>query len=457
MANIAPHNDLQVEISNRQILKIALPITLALLVPQVNFIANTVFLSGLGELELGSAGITGVFYLVFALIGNGLNSGLQSLIARRAGENRAEEIGRMFSQSIWIALLFAVGCILLTFLIAPWLLSQTLTIPEVQKESSSFLKIRIMGLPFLYLFQMGNAMLVGTNNSRYMKYGFIIEALLNIFLDYVLIYGHWGFPELGFNGAAVASVIAEATGMVIVFSIILYKKFHSRFALFNHLRFDKKLSGLLFRQSSPLVMQFILSVGAWLLFYILVENSGTGENKERPLAISNMMRNIFGLFGIFVWAFASTSNAMVSNIIGQGKKDNVLFLIGKIARLSFIFTASLCLVINLFPGIFLRIYGRDPGFIADAIPVLRVVSVALLLMSVSTVWLNGVTGTANTRINLAIEIVAITFYCIYVYLVLRVWHLSLEWAWASEFLYWTVLFTLSYIYLQSGRWKKKII
>lgn len=163
-------------------------------------------------------------------------------------------------------------------------------------------------------------MLVGTNNSRYMKYGFIIEALLNIFLDYVLIYGHWGFPELGFNGAAVASVIAEATGMVVVFSIIFYKNFHSRFSLFNHLRFDKKLSGLLFRQSSPLVMQFVLSVGAWLLFYILIENSGTGENKERPLAISNMMRNIFGLFGIFVWAFASTSNAMVSNIIGQGKK-----------------------------------------------------------------------------------------------------------------------------------------
>jgi Na+-driven multidrug efflux pump len=126
MANIAPHNDLQVEISNRQILKIALPITLALLVPQVNFIANTVFLSGLGELELGSAGITGVFYLVFALVGNGLNSGLQSLISRRAGENRPEEIGRMFSQSIWIALLFAVGCILLTFLIAPWCLSPTL-------------------------------------------------------------------------------------------------------------------------------------------------------------------------------------------------------------------------------------------------------------------------------------------------------------------------------------------
>ena len=86
MANNIPNTDLRVEISNKQILRIALPIALAMLVPQINFVANTVFLSGLGETELGVAGITGVYYLVFALVGNGLNSGLQALIARRAGE-----------------------------------------------------------------------------------------------------------------------------------------------------------------------------------------------------------------------------------------------------------------------------------------------------------------------------------------------------------------------------------
>lgn len=457
MANIAPNTDLRVEISNKQILKIALPISMALLIPQINFVANTVFLSGLGETELGAAGITGVYYLVFALIGNGLNSGLQSLIARRAGENRPEEIGRMFSQSIWIALLFAAGGMILTYLTAPAFFANALKSPTVQGEAGSFLRIRIFGLPFLYLFQMGNALLVGTNNSRYMKYAFMAEAGLNIFLDYVLIYGKWGFPNLGFNGAAIASVIAEAVGMVIVFGVILYKRFHIRFNLFDHLRFDKARSALIFRQSLPLVMQFVLSVGAWLLFYIQIENSGSGEFQERPLAISNTMRSIFSVFGVFVWAFASTSNAMVSNIIGQGKKDQVLGLIRKITKLSFGFTIALCLLINIFPLSFLAIYGRDGGFISEAVPVLRIVSLALILMSVATVWLNGVTGTANTKINLAIEIVAILLYSIYVYLVLRVWHLSLVWAWASEFLYWTVILVLSWIYLQSGRWKKKEI
>ncbi len=452
MASITPHTDLQVDITNRQILKIALPISLAMLVPQINFVTNNIFLSALGETELGTAGITGVFYLVFALVGNGLNSGLQGLIARRAGENRPEEIGKLFGQSIWIAMLFALAGILITYLFAPYFLSASLNSLTVEAEAKSFLKIRVLGLPFLYLFQLGNALLVGTNASRYMKYAFFIEATLNIFLDYVLINGRFGFPNLGFNGAAVASVIAEVVAVLVVFGIIIYKKMHLRFGLFKSLLFNKPLASLIFKQSSPLVMQFLLSILAWLLFYILIENKG-----ERPLAISNTMRNIFGLFGIFVWAFASTSNAMVSNIIGQGKKDKVEFLIKKIMLLSFGFTSLLCLLLNLFPDVFLSVFGRDNSFTAEAIPVIRIVSIGVLCMSVATVWLNAVTGTGNTKMNLFIEIIAITLYGIYIWLVLKVWNLSLVWAWGSELLYWVVLFTLSFLYIRSGKWKKKII
>jgi multidrug resistance protein, MATE family len=452
MATSIPHNDLQVEITNRQILKIALPICLAMLVPQVNFVTNNIFLSELGERELGAAGITGVFYLIFALVGNGLNSGLQSLIANRAGQNKPGEIGKFFGQAIWIAMLFAIAGMLITMFLAPAFLQQSLKSGQVRDEALSFLKIRVIGLPFLYLFQLGNAFLVGSNNSRYMKYAFIAEAGLNILLDYLLIFGHWGFPALGFNGAAIASVIAEVIAVIISYSIIYYKKFHLRFGLFSHLKFNSSLSGMVFRQSSPLVMQFLLSILAWLLFYILIENTG-----ERPLAISNTMRNIFGVFGIFVWSFASTSNAMVSNIIGQGRKDKVEYLIIKIMRLSFFFTLMACILLNFFPDIFISLFSDNNDFTHEAIPVIRMVSVGVLLMSISTVWLNGVTGTGNTRINLLIEIVAITLYSLYVWLVISKWNMGLVWAWGSELLYWSCLFTLSYLYIRSGKWKAKEI
>lgn len=446
------HSDLQVEITNRQILKIALPISLAMLVPQINFITNNVFLGQLGETELGSAGITGVFYLVFALVGNGLNSGLQGLISRRAGENRPEEIGKLFGQGVRLALVMAACCILFTLFVSPAFFRASIHSATVQDEAIAFMQIRIWGLPFLYLFQMGNAFLVGTLNSKYMKYAFATEACINIFFDYVLIKGRLGFPELGFNGAAVASLIAEVVAVVIIYSIIISKKFHIRFKLFAWFRYQAALTGLIFRQSAPLVMQWLLSVGAWLLFYILIENMG-----ERPLAISNTMRNLFGFFGIFTWAFASTANTMVSNIIGQNRKELVFGMIHKIMWLSLGFTCILCLLVNIFPTLIFSIYSNQSSFALEGIPVIRIVSVGLLFMSLATVWLNAVTGTGNTKVNLLIEIAAIAAYSVYVWLVIRVWKLGLVWAWGSELIYWITLLGFSYYYLRSGRWKDKRI
>jgi Na+-driven multidrug efflux pump len=283
-----------------------------------------------------------------------------------------------------------------------------------------------------------------------MKYGFWTQAGLNILLDYALIFGHFGLPEMGFNGAAVASIIAEFAGMVVVVGIILFKKYDVKFTLFRHLRFNAERAGLIFRQSLPLVAQWLISILAWLLFYIFIEHLG-----KRPLAISNTMRNIFGLFGIFVWAFASTTNAMVSNIIGQNKKEQVIHLVNKIARLSIGFTFILCAFINLVPQLFFSLYHLDKSFIGAAIPVLRMVTCGMMVMSFATVWLNAVTGTGNTRINLAIEIAAIILYTLYIYLALKYWNLGLLWGWASEALYWGSIFILSFTYIKKGNWRKK--
>jgi len=442
----------RVGVSNRQILGIAMPISLAILVPQINFITNNIFLGHLGEKSLAAAGITGVYYLIFAVIGNGLNNGLQALIARRAGEGRIEEIGKLFSQAVRIALMFATAGIALTWLAAPVVLKYTLHSESLRHQVIEFLKIRIWGLFFLYIYQLRNALLVGTNQSRYLIYGTLAEALANIVLDYGLIFGHFGLPAMGFNGAALASIIAEASGMVVVFAVIRAAGIGRKLSLNKMARFDSINARLVLVQSSPLIFQYAISIISWEFFYILIEHHG-----EQDLAISNAMRNIFGLFGIFTWAFASATNAMVSNIIGQGQKDKVIMLINKIVKLSICFSLTTAILLNCFPQIFLSLYGQEQPFIQAAIPVVRVVSSALVMMSFAMIWLNAVTGTGNTKVNLAIEIITIFFYCIYVYLVMGYWNLSIIYGWMSEWVYWSFTFILSFLYIRSGKWKMKTI
>jgi Na+-driven multidrug efflux pump len=169
------------------------------------------------------------------------------------------------------------------------------------------------------------------------------------------------------------------------------------------------------------------------------------------------MRNLFGFFGCFTWAFAATTNSMVSNVIGQGLIEEVMPLIKRIIFFSLGMSIIVFCLLNLFPTAFLSIYGQGPEFIAAAIPVLRVVSAAMLLMSVGVVWMNAVTGTGNSNMNLITESTAIVLYCVYTYLVLEVWNLPITVGWASEWLYWTTLFLPSYWYMRSGRWKQRKI
>lgn len=449
MESISATSDLRVEISNRQILRIALPISLAIFVPQINFITNNVFLGGLGESSLAAAAITGVTYLIFSVIGVGFNNALQALISRRAGENRIDEIGTLFGHSIRISLLLAAVGIFAIYFIMPMVLHSTLHSPVLVGQILGFLKIRIWGLPFLYVYQMVNALLVGTNQSKFLIIGATAETVSNIFFDYGLIYGKFGMPEIGFDGAAVASIIAEIVGMLVVLMVVYSKGVNKRFSLFSGFSLHRATVSLIFKQSYPLVLQYGASIMTWQFFYILVEHHG-----ERALAISNTMRNVFGLFGICTWAFAATTNTMVSNTIGQGRKDQVMLLMKKITVLSVTASLFFCLIVNLFPEFLLSIFGQPKEFMEDAKPVIRVVSSALILMSFGSVWLNGVTGTGNSKVNLAIELITLFFYSVYVYITLEVYHLPIYIGWMSEWVYWTCLFSMSFWYLKSGRWKK---
>jgi len=445
-------NSLQVDVTYRQILKIALPISVSILIPQINFVTNNIFVGGLGVQPLAVSGITGVFYLIFAVMGFGLNNGLQALISRRAGENRLSEIGGLFHQGILIALAFALLDIAIVYLIAPIIFKATLTNPVDAEMAVNFLYIRIWGLPFLYMFQIRNSLLVGVNQSRLIVYGTVVETIANIFFDYSFIYGHFGFPKMGFNGAAVASVISEVIAFLAVYMVIRWKRISAQLNIHTKIKFDPVNAKLVFTQSLPLILQFIISVGSWEFFYILIEHHGAQD-----LAISNIMRNIFGLFGCVTWSFASTTNMMVSNIIGQDLHHRVMELIVKIMKMSVGFAIFIFLILNISPAFFLKVYGQNDDFINAAIPVVRVVSGALIIMSMAVVWLNAVTGTGNTRINLMIEIIALVLYCIYSFIVLQKLFLPITWGWGAEWIYWSATLSCSFIYMKKGNWRQKKI
>ena len=454
MSNTGTHTDLQLSNSYRQIWKLAIPISFAIFIPQVNFLINTIFLGhySADPDAMAVGGITGVYYLIFAAIGYGLNNGLQTLIARRAGQDRPEEIGKLFTQGIWIGIGLSVLGIVLTYTVTPILFDRILQSDALSKKAIDFLQVRVWGLPLLYVYQLRNALLVGINQSRWLVIGTLMEAGTNVFFDYVLIFGNWGFPEWGFQGAAFASILAEAIGLITIYAVIRQRGIGREFSLFQTIRFDRTYARHILEVSAPLMFQTAISIVSWQYFFLLIEHHGA-----MALKVSNVMRNMFGLPGCITWAFAATTSTMVSNLIGQGRAEDVPILIRRILYMSMAATVTICLVLNIWPEMLLSLFGQDEAFMIAAIPVLRVVTVAMTLMSFCTIFLNAVTGSGNTRVTFKIEAGAIVGYCIYVYLVTDYFHLPILYSWMSEWLYWTSLFIPSWWYLRSGKWKNKEI
>jgi putative MATE family efflux protein len=441
---------LKVDTSIKGIILLTLPISLAKLIPELNYLFNAAFLGHLGSKELALAGITGVYYLIFSAIGYGLNNALLAIMSRRAGEENRNEIFSTLWHGLIVAILLASVFIVTTWAFVYPVMRWAGVESDGAKLAGNFLNVRIFGLLFLYSLQMQNAFLISLQQTRYLVVIAIVQSAVNLFLDYGLIFGHFGLPSMGFYGAAYASVISEFIGMITVMAIIFGLNLAKRFGIRANFNVRLKTLKLVFSQGFPLMSQLAISTASWWVFFILVSRNYTYEEQ----AVTQTMRNLFGLGGVFSWAFGSSANTILSNLIGQGRQEEIFKIIRKLTVIS---VSGMCIfvcILNIYPELFFNIFGQSSGFIASGIGPLRVVSIAMVMLCVGVIWLNAVVATGKTKVVFWIEFYGIVAYLVYVWYVIEIMKCHLSVAWMSEWVYWILLFALSYLYLKYGNWRK---
>jgi Na+-driven multidrug efflux pump len=147
----------------------------------------------------------------------------------------------------------------------------------------------------------------------------------------------------------------------------------------------------------------------------------------------------------------------VSNAIGEGNKDAIFPVIGKFNRLSSLISLLIIGATVFVPEMLIKIYTTDPNLIDGTIPVFYVVIFAILPMAVSINWFGAVSGTANTKTALGIEIITMTVYLTYVFTAVFIFRASLTVIWLSEYVYIITIGMLSYLYMKYGNWRDKVV
>lgn len=435
-----------------QIWRISLPIILSLIAQNIINVTDTAFLGRLGEIELGASAIGGLVYISIYMLGFGFATGVQILAGRRNGQQAFGEIGPVVMQGFYALLLFAAAFLLLFHLVLPGFLSGFVASEAVGQATGQFLSIRIWGIVPAFMNVNFRAFFVGTTQTRVLGYTSAVMAGCNVVLDYALIFGHFGLPAMGIEGAALASVISETAGTIFFFTYTLYFARPAHYNLFRDFRLRPKLIVLTLGLSVWVMLQNFASLGGWLIFFVIIEKTG-----ETNLAVSNIIRSIYLVLMIPVWGFATSVSTIVSNSMGSHGPAHVMGIIRKTARLSAGILTGVAILAALLPRYLLQVYTPDPELVQTGLPLVYLISGVMPLFAVSIAFFHGLTGTGNTRISMAIEILTILIY------LAATWYLAIAkeqplWVvWTTEYLYFVLLGGLSWLYLKTGHWKKKIL
>ena len=302
----------------KQIWTIAYPILISLIMEQLIGMTDTAFLGRVGEIELGASAIAGVYYLAIFMMAFGFSIGAQILIARRNGEGNYKEIGPIFYQGVYFLLVVAAILFTLSIVFSPHILKNIISSPHIYNAAESYIHWRVYGFFFSFVGVMFRAFFVGTTQTKTLTLNSIVMVLSNVVFNYILIFGKFGFPQLGIAGAAIGSSLSELVS-VIFFIIYTWKRIDCKKYALNILpKFRSQTLKRILNVSVWTMIQNFVSLSTWFMFFLFVEHLG-----ERSLAIANIIRNVSGIPFMIAMAFAATCGSLVSNLIGAGEQDCV--------------------------------------------------------------------------------------------------------------------------------------
>lgn len=437
---------------NKRIWEVSYPIFLGLLAQNVINVTDTAFLGRVGEVELGASAMGGLYYICIFTIAFGFSTGSQILIARRNGERDYRAVGPILTQGIGFLLVLAALLFGFSRLFAGTVMGWLISSEAIRQATTEFLDWRIYGFFFVFIGVMFRALFIGITRTKVLTLNALVMAVTNIVLDYLLIFGHGGFPQMGIRGAALASVIAEATSILFYVAYTYFTVDRAKYALERFRSFDFGLLRHVLSISIFTMLQYFVSLSTFFMLFIAVEHLG-----QRPLAIANIVRSIYVVLLIPISSLSMTTNTFVSNSIGAGHTDEVPAIIRRLTGWSALIMLLLLVTVCLFPRAILSVYTNEAALITASVPSIYVIAVALFISAAANIVFNGLTGTGNTKAALYIELVTLCFYAFFIYLFGIRLHQPVSVCFGAEIIYYTSLLLLSLWYLKYADWRKKAI
>ena len=381
----------------RAVMHMALPLIFSTGAWTVQAFIDRVFLTWYSPQALAAAAPSGMAnFTLFSLL-IGIASYVNTFVAQYHGAGRPERIGR----SVWQGIYFSLVALLIAVVI--WPLADDLFrffghAPEVQEMEVVYFRILLVGAPAVVISNAVSGLFSGLGKTWIIFWVNFAATMINIILDYLLIFGKMGLPRMGIAGAAWATVAAGFFPAIVLVVIMALPRYARRYGTLRSWRFDRALFRRLLHFGTPNGLQVFLEVLAFTIFLVIAGKIGTIE-----LAATTLAFNINNLAFAPMLGMMTAVSALVGQSLGRERPELAEKLTWSALHIcgAFYVTLGLCYVVvpQLFLWPFLR-NAQSAEFLEISrvgTNLLRFVAIYSIFDAMNMIFSAAIKGAGDTR------------------------------------------------------------
>ena len=376
----------------QRILNLALPVIAGMVSQNVLNLVDTAMVSRLPNSNAALAAVGyGGFALFFAQsIILGLSTGVQASAARRKGQGRLAETGHFLNAALLIILLVAPLLSVALYYLIPFLYAYISQDPEVIALGVPYLQIRTAGIIFVAMNFSFRGYWNAVDLTRLYMTTLISMHALNIALNYILIFGHFGAPAMGVRGAAYASIISLGFGTAIYFWLGM--RWARGYGFLQHLPGREDIKRLVQLSLPNGVQQMFFSAGFLALFWIIGQ-IGTAE-----VAAANVLMNLMLVAYLPGVGFGLAAATLVGQALGRNDPLDASRWAWDVVRVALIAMGLIGLPMVLAPEAVLNaVYRLQPETLEMALWPLRLVGLSMVFEAFGTILQSSLLGAGDAR------------------------------------------------------------
>lgn len=336
------------------------------------------------------------FVFVISCIGMGIANGVQTFVSQADGRGKPHLAGAYTWQSFYVA--GAVG--LLSFPLAAtvevwfgWIAALGQHSPELVRLEVEYIRIALWSIaPSIVCIGL-NGFFNGVQRPGIALIAVIASLVVNAFGNWLLIFGNWGFPELGVAGAAIATVIGWIVRAAVMFAAMLLQSFHEQYRTRTTWRYDHQKMRELMSIGIPTSVQWLVDIGAWLVFMMII----VPPLGATVLAASNVGLQYMHLSFMPAVGLGIALSSKVGFAIGEKRPEEAVLYTSVAAKLMVLYMGAVGVLFYALRHQLIWLFNDDPAVLEAGASVLIWAAIFQVFDAMCITYMNALRGAGDTR------------------------------------------------------------